>query len=212
MNINPCKYAGDKVLLVEGADDCHVILALCKHFAIPETFGIYECGSDIEAIKRMNALLASENLPTTIGLVTDADTNLTDRWASISNKLKSKGYVFPTTPHPSGTIIQPDDDKPRIGFWLMPNNQTVGMLEDFCLEMIREDAKQTIEECIQIAESRNHTTFIPAHRSKAIVHTHLAWQDEPGKPLGQSITKQTLLAETDTAKQFAKWLTELFSH
>ena len=40
------KYAGGKVVLTEGKNDCHVILSLCKRHDVPETFGLYECGSD----------------------------------------------------------------------------------------------------------------------------------------------------------------------
>ena len=68
-----CKHEGKKVLLVEGKDDCHVILALCAHFNIPGTFGIYECGSDISLLKRLNALILQPDPPETIGIVIDAD-------------------------------------------------------------------------------------------------------------------------------------------
>ncbi len=39
---NPCKHEGKKVLLVKGKNDCHVVLALCKYFKLPKTFGIFE--------------------------------------------------------------------------------------------------------------------------------------------------------------------------
>jgi hypothetical protein len=29
----PCKHTGNKVLLVEGKNDCHVIFALCRRMA-----------------------------------------------------------------------------------------------------------------------------------------------------------------------------------
>ncbi|MEZ2225428.1 MAG: DUF3226 domain-containing protein [Microcoleus sp.] len=41
-----CKQDTDRVLLVEGDNDCHVVMALCKAHNVPETFGIYQCGSD----------------------------------------------------------------------------------------------------------------------------------------------------------------------
>jgi len=68
-----CKHEGDAVLLVEGTNDCHVVLALCAKNSLAETFGIYECGSDVLAIRRLNALIASSKPPLTIGLVIDAD-------------------------------------------------------------------------------------------------------------------------------------------
>jgi len=38
-------------------------------------------------------------------------------------------------------------------------------------------------------------TFIPNHKSKAVIHTYLAWQNEPGMPLGQAITARALNPE-----------------
>ncbi|MFM6310006.1 MAG: DUF3226 domain-containing protein, partial [Dolichospermum sp.] len=53
-----CKQDTDKVLLLEGKNDCHVVMALCKAHQVPETFGIYECGADTEVLKRLNALIS----------------------------------------------------------------------------------------------------------------------------------------------------------
>ncbi|MEZ2230397.1 DUF3226 domain-containing protein [Microcoleus sp.] len=46
MENSVCKQDTDRVLLVEGDNDCHVVMALCKAHNVPETFGIYQCGSD----------------------------------------------------------------------------------------------------------------------------------------------------------------------
>ncbi len=206
-----CKHEGEAVLLVEGPTDCHVILALCKHYNVPETFGIYECGNDTKAIGRMNALITGSDPPKVIGLVIDADRpNLAGRWSSIKAKLSHYDYVFPVFPEPDGTIIEPRSEVSRLGFWLMPNNRIDGMLEDFCSEMINAEATATVEQCLVIAETSGHTSFKSIHRSKAFVHTYLAWQDEPGRPLGQAITAQTLRSDTVTAQAFVQWLTELF--
>ena len=52
-----CKSEAERVLLVEGKDDCHVILALAQYYRLPENFGIYECGNDANVLKRLNALI-----------------------------------------------------------------------------------------------------------------------------------------------------------
>ena len=211
MNTDWCHQESDNVLLVEGQNDCHVILALCEAYKVPETFGIYECGSDDKAVKRLNALISAPKPPAIIGLVVDADNpNLSGRWQSIVNKLKQYNYVFPAAPELVGTIIEPVSETPRLGFWLMPNNQNDGMLEDFCKEMINDNSLQIVEECLLIAEASNSTSYKPVHRSKAVVHTYLAWQDEPGKPLGQAITAQSLRPDTATAQSFVSWMMKLF--
>ncbi|MEY2978944.1 MAG: hypothetical protein RLZZ435_3083, partial [Cyanobacteriota bacterium] len=66
-----CKQDMDKVLLVEGDNDSHVVMFLCAaHRTVPETFGIYQCGSDTGVLKRLNALIIR---PNPIGVILDAD-------------------------------------------------------------------------------------------------------------------------------------------
>lgn len=206
-----CRYEGDAVLLVEGENDCHVVLALCAKYKIPQVFGIYQCGSDGQALRRINALIAGPNPPRILGLVIDADNpNLGGRWKSIQGKLSHYGYTFPEVPSLSGTILNSPNEETRLGFWLMPNNQDDGMLEDFCSEMIGENSVGAVCECIKLARQKGCATFKEVHYSKAVVHTFLALQDEPGRPLGQAITAQTLKPDTATAQAFVAWLNRLF--
>ena len=48
-----CKSEAERVLLVEGKDDCHVILALAQYYQLAENFGIYECGNDAESFETL---------------------------------------------------------------------------------------------------------------------------------------------------------------
>jgi hypothetical protein len=206
-----CKHEGETVLLVEGDNDCHVILSLCAKYRLPENFGIYECGSDSKAIKRLNALIASPAPPRVIGLVIDADRpDLGGRWESIRAKLAHYQYDFPNSPAPEGTIIEPNIETSRLGFWLMPNNQCSGMLEDFCSEMIELSVLSRVKDCVEIAKKKGITSFKDSHFAKAVVHTYLALQDEPGRPLGQSITTNVLRADTPTTQAFVDWLNRLY--
>lgn len=87
------KHKGPQVLLTEGINDCHVILALCKHYNIPETFGLYECGSDELALKRLTGLLATPDQIETIGIVIDADNpTLIAKWQAVKDRLQKKRY------------------------------------------------------------------------------------------------------------------------
>ena len=206
-----CGHEGDTVLLVEGENDCHVVLALCARFGLAHNFGIFQCGNDSRAIQRMNALIASSVRPTIIGLVVDADNpSLDAKWQSISAKINPHGYTLPDRPASGGTILDSSSGGPRLGFWLMPDNQTSGMLEDFCIRMMPIGARLFIEETLQQAKNAGLATFKDVHLSKAIVHSYLAWQDEPGRPLGQAITANTLAEHSPTSEQFAEWLSSLF--
>ncbi len=119
----PCKDKSEQVLLVEGKNDCHVIMALCKQFSLPEQFGIFDCEGDIKVLKRLNALIPGPDPPKTIDILLDADRDgVLKRWNQIKQKIKSHNYAFPEQPELSGTILPVNPGKPRLGIWLMPNN------------------------------------------------------------------------------------------
>ena len=208
---DPCKYGGKKVLLVEGKTDCHVILALRSYYKIPENFGIYQCGGDLEVLKRLNALILQPAPPERIGVILDADYgNIESRWGQVREKLKNHSYSMPGQPAPNGTIIEGGEDIPVIGVWLMPDNQTSGLLEDFLMPMVPAKAIEAASACVKKAESTGVARFKKPHRSKAVIHTYLSWQDEPGRPLGQSITSLALQPDTGLAETFVNWLKRLF--
>ncbi|MCT7952365.1 hypothetical protein NG798_21445 [Ancylothrix sp. C2] len=207
-----CKQDSDKVLLVEGDNDCHVVMALCKAHNVPEIFGIYQCGSDEGVLKRLNALILRPNPPQVIGVMLDADKpSVEGRWQSIKDKLRNNNhtYLLPEIPNADGTIVE-GEGKPKLGFWLMPNNQDRGMLEDFCAELAEPASLEFARECVEQAKERNVKTFKDVHSSKAVIHTYLAWQDEPGYPLGKAITSQALRPQTQVAVKFTNWLICLF--
>ncbi len=111
---DPCKHQGRHVLLVEGRNDCHVVMALCAAHDLPKAFGIYECGSDVLAVKRLNALISQPDPPEVIGLVLDADDSAAARrWQSVKDRLSHYPYQLPEKPASSGILVDAVDDKPR---------------------------------------------------------------------------------------------------
>jgi hypothetical protein len=193
MSNNICKQENGNVLLVEGNTDCHVVMALCKAHAVPQTFGLYDCENDAKVLRRLNALISSPDPPKAIGVMIDADQpSLEGRWASIRRKLSQYHYHFPAAPDAAGTILESTMNEPKIGFWLMPDNLNSGMLEDFCAQMAEQNALAFAKECVEGAKQRGLSSFKDVHLSKAVIHTYLAWQDEPGRPLGQAISMQAL--------------------
>lgn len=208
---NPCKYEGERVLFVEGIHDCHVVLALREVHGVAKNFGIYECGGEDGVLRRANALIPSSTPPEVLGLVVDADKpDIAGRWQSIRDKLSRHGYMFPLEPSRGGTVIQESRELPRLGIWLMPNNRDTGMLEDFCFELAVPHSREFAQRCVDDARKAGATTFQSVHYRKAVVYTYLAWQDKPGLPLGQAVTRQSLLPQLPIAREFTSWLARLF--
>lgn len=93
----------------------------------------------------------------------------------------------------------------------MPDNHVEGMLEDFLLRLTHEHDGLVARACDVVdGIPETERRFALAHKSKAAVHTWLAWQEEPGTALGQAITKRYLDPTRNPAPAFRAWLLALF--
>lgn len=212
------------ILLVEGADDSAVVFHLLTRYGLPIADRgrlapgqmVIEDGRGVDHIlqslpTRLKALSNEQPSPR-IGLVLDADHDLPSRWAAIRNRLVDAGYgVVPDVPAAEGTVLQ-QEDLPTLGIWLMPNNQLPGELEDFvhllvpAADTLWPRAEQVVQ-AIPLAERP-----FPAHDlTKAMLHTWLAWQHEPGRPMGLAITKRFLDPDAPSAQRFVAWIRRLFA-
>ncbi len=202
-------------LLVEGNDDQHVVWALCEKHNVPESFDVIDCGSVENVLKEFRLRLKLADNNQRIGLVVDADVNLKSRWESIFAILKDMGkYECDTLVLPQeGLVLEPAEKTyPKVGIWLMPDNHQNGMLEDFMAALAKPDdaLMKKSEDVLTDLETEGIQKYRPVHRSKAKIHTYLAWQDVPGRPMGQAITANILNSNSNVAVMFAKWLKEMF--
>ena len=198
------------VLLVEGKDDKHVIYSLLEHHHVAENFTV----KDVEGVdKLIQAFRASLRIRDSeiLGIVIDADDDMPARWRSLSNILMETGYTdVPPNPSELGLVLAATD-LPKVGIWIMPDNKLPGMIEDFIRFLVPvHDALWNRAENAVNEIPAHQVSFRPSYRSKAVVHTWLAWQKEPGKPLGQAITAKYLNADAAYAKAFVAWLQNLF--
>lgn len=204
------KHKGPRVLLAEGKNDCHLIASLCNHFQIPQHFGLHECGSDDLVVRKLSALIAGSEEVEVVGVVIDADNpSLDGKWSALRGRLQSEGYDVPEKPEKNGTILQADG-MPAVGIWLMPDNDVDGMLEDFCKRLVSPDAIAFAEDCAGKAKESGFSSYIDNHTSKAALHTYLAWQNEPGMPMGKAVTAKALSPDYPIAQKFRDFLLALF--
>lgn len=145
---------------------------------------------------------------------TDPDDGFRRRWVQVRESLKNLGYSgVPDDPNPAGTIVcMNQDDRPWIGVWMMPDNRSPGKLEDFARRLVRSGDEPLWAFAGQATGDSllQGSKFAPKDQIKAHVHTFLAWQEEPGHPMGLAITKRFLDSDSSDARTFVAWLCRLY--
>jgi hypothetical protein len=184
-------------LYVEGKDDQAVFRSLLHHYCIidvfdkrNEPFKINDHEGVDNLLTALKVALKSDDTQR-FGVVVDADIDLSKTWQRLYDILSFAGYRdVSSVPDPQGTIIK-QELLPTVGIWLMPDNQLPGMMEDFIsfLRPVDDIFWPMAEDIVQKVIDKG-ARFRPTHRSKACLHTWLAWQKEPGKPMGLAITKR----------------------
>jgi hypothetical protein len=198
------------VLLVEGQNDQHVLWALFQAHALPQTFKVEKAGSVEQLLESIPVRLKTSDLER-FGVVLDADEDIKARWEQLRSRLLASGCEdFPEAPNPTGTVIQMKDG-PRVGAWLMPDNKLPGMLESFLAFLVPQADKllPQVDRFLQTIPEED-CLYPKARLPKARIHTWLAIQKEPGKPLGQAITATYLDARHDVVSPFLQWIKAIF--
>ena len=201
---------GDRVLLVEGQDDKHVVSHLCSRFQPMPQFQIEDKGGVQELLDSIiqEARVSGRK---SLGILLDVNDDFNARWSAISDRLRKENIEVPHTPEPTGTLIDGTIQTPRIGIWLMPDNETPGELEDFVAEMIPGNdpvwprARQFID---NIPESDRK--FSEGKIQRARIHAWLATREDP-RQMGAAIGARDLHVDGALSTKFAEWLRELFN-
>lgn len=199
----------DYRLLVEGPDDKHVIRHLLKSRGldlaekqVQDMDGIFKLLDDLPAY-----LKSSERA---VGVIIDADLDASSRWQSVADHVRKAGYEnVPKEPQAAGTILEAQD-KPRLGVWLMPNNELPGAIEEF-VKLLIPDGDEVWPHAREFVAAlpENLCRFRPQDTPKAEIHTWLAVQDEPGSRMGAAITKRYLDGTSARADAFVAFIQQL---
>jgi Protein of unknown function (DUF3226) len=206
-------------VLVEGNSDKRVIEALCEvHGLQAPLIRMPVRGGGIDQLLESVPDRIREPDLRALGIVVDADIRPASRWQSLRGRLRDRSalqdYAYrtiPTTPPVEGWISA-EAGLPRVGIWLMPDNQAPGVLEDFVASLIGpDDALRPRAELVLNEIERDSLHRYPlAHRPKALIYTWLAWQETPGQPMGTAIAARALRHDASLAHEFVGWLRRLF--
>ncbi|NJO81516.1 MAG: hypothetical protein HC828_01295 [Blastochloris sp.] len=207
-----------KKLIVEGEQDKRFIPEFIEANGIPrgETrdtaiVDIQVYGSDqfVDADFISTELKASGL--TSLGLIVDADDDPSARWSSIRNAcLRSIPNIPEQLPETGLVLLTPTGIK--FGVWIMPDNQTQGMLETFLRYLIPDESEelwQYAQQAAQEAKSKG-AAFIPPHFDKARIYSWLAWQNPPGRQLHNAIMERIFDPTHPRGQSFVRWFRDLY--
>lgn len=199
----------EKLLVVEGYDDQHVVKHLVEMNNPELEFGI-KC---VEGYPNLLDSIYGEVQVSgrkRIGFLLDADDNLDGHWEDVKKKLVHAGVSPPDNLGKSGCIFGTD---PIVGVWIMPNNDSKGELENFYIKMIPSEdsiwplAAQFIDEIPTGAQKFDITNLEKAEKAK--LFAWLATRKKPGR-MGPPISKGEVDVTSDLSVKFLKWLDKLF--
>ncbi len=147
-----------------------------------------------------------------VGLVVDANDSIDKRWNSIASKLKKIGIATPIKPDKAGTIIEANENFPKVGIWLMPDNKSSGELEDFVQQMIHPD-DPVWPRSVSYIEGipKKERKFRGNKQMKAKVHAWLSTVEPPGL-MGYAISSGNLHCDGHLCKSFVAWIKKLFEN
>lgn len=195
-----------RLLLVEGVDDKHVVEHLRRRLAPDLAFCCRSTGGSDPLLKAIPLELRPDDR-IALGILMDANADISARWRSIGNRLRGGNVRLPDQPEDGGTVVNGDL---RVGVWLMPDNSRPGELENFVAELIPKDDPvwPLAEQYINGIPSRDRR-FSSSKELRAKLHAWLATRERP-RQMGTAIGAGSLDATVPAAAELVAWLTALF--
>lgn len=213
-----------KIILVEGVNDSHVVGKLLIHANLPYTpdKDHYKTDPSLLYLRQMegrNKLFqeipqfTKTNILTHLAMVIDADLDIQASWQAVIDKFNNIGELkgMAKFPLPEGSIgrLELSSHTIHIGIWLMPNNQQIGELEHFLAHLIPDYPHHPLWQHSLSSVTTippEHKRFNSADQTKAELCTWLAWQDRPGVPYGIALREKYFDLNQPLAQTFISWL------
>ncbi len=213
------KRIASRVLLVEGQEDLRVVPWLIESTGVdwgPKdapivSIAAYDGVENLLAAGEIETRLKASGLQA-LGVMVDADTSATSRWAQIRARILAAYPAAPTDLPPEGVVLR-GATQPAFGAWIMPDNTNRGMLETFLLHLRPTDNSPVLDLSSRVVDEARSlgAPFSDAHRDKAQIHSWLAWQDPPGRPLHNAVMERMLRGKTPTLDRFVDWFCRLYA-
>ena len=179
------RIESERLLLVEGPDDRHLLEALIHHWpddAHPDIQFIVAHGASafrakIDAI-RIAAGRDGRNLRA-IGIVRDADQDAAGAWRSVRDAVASSN-LQPPDRHAAFS-----DASPNVGIFIMPDGVSKGTLETLCRHSVADEpAAGCVERYLTCLDE--HDAMSSRNRDKSFAHAYLASRRDPVARVGEA--------------------------
>ena len=212
---NTSQQPNPKVLLVEGLSDLHFVNQLLQQLELNSGF---EISNRLSLSSLLDSIFAEINGPNrdVVGILVDADDVVSDRWDDVIKPLRDAGVEVPSFPDPAGTIIEATADRPRVGVWIMPDNQSPGELEDSVIDMIPDQDLVWPRSVVYIDDivgmfPRPERRFSDGKIDRAKLYAWLATRKNPPH-IGAAIGAGDFNLDASQCKSFVDWLERLFGN
>lgn len=216
----------DRWLVVEGDDDKWVTIELLARHgacwgeptrAADADLPYVKLANGVDPLRDMVAVQAKSRRR--LGAILDADLEAGTAWSKLRDKLRDIAdppeWLSPMLSRipdvlPADGLVVEEGGR-ALGVWVMPDNGARGALEDFLVDLVPADDIhwEHARESVAAAVKRG-VLFKSQYRSKAEIHTWLAWQKEPGVPFGRAVKSAYFLHDTQLARAFVAWFRRLF--
>lgn len=204
-------------LLVEGSKDQRVLPYLLESNGVAwpkgnEPVDVKSIGGKTLTADEIEAEFSAPGLQV-LGLMLDADESAASTWQRVRGWFEDRFPDMPTTIPPAGFISLPNAKGIKLGVWIMPDNAASGMLETFLKYLVPEAHDAVLHHAVESRDTAKRDFNAPfkiAHADKALIHTWLAWQDEPGLQLHDAVKFKILSPNATSSKPFVAWFRLLF--
>ena len=195
-----------RVLLVEGPNDLHVIRHICTLHASDFSFDIIP-KNNWEKLRDSISVEIKASGRQVVGILADADDIPTGRWDTIKHQLGRVGITVEGPSFPQGLIV---DQTPKVGVWLMPDNERPRELEDFVIKMIPHgDVVWPRSQSYIDGIPEGERPFTGCKKQRAQLYAWLATREEPHR-MGTAIGTHDLDIDGPLCQKFVAWLKQLF--
>ena len=194
----------ERVLLVEGQDDLHVVGHICERHSSDFSFDIIP-KDNWERLRDSISVEIKRPGRQVVGIL--ADDIPAGRWDAIKDRLDKADVQVEGSSFPRGLIV---DQTPRVGVWLMPDNEHPRELEDFVIDMIpRGDVVWPRSQSYIDGIPDGQRPFTEGKRQRAQLYAWLATREEP-RLMGAAIGTHDLDIDGPLCQRFVDWLKRLF--